>query len=138
MSPKTLWQAFAVALLAISVFALAYFPDDVDRIVLRIATPTPEPIVRHCILRPGKLDEITDRFYQDIHFLDDNDVNIISGYTERPVGERFTAHQKKNMQVYTTVFQALKPGTGKYLKGEYHIYFENDVACQIQYTEVDW
>ena len=63
---------------------------------------------------------------------------MLERYTRRPSGSLFTDEEKTNMQIYSIVFQAQKPGTGKYLKGRYDVYFENDVACKIQFTNLDW
>ena len=100
--------------------------------------PTPAPIVRHCINRQRVIDEVTDRFFEEVHLLDPNDFSVLDRYTHRPTGSLFTDEEKINMLIYSIIFQAQKPGTGKYLKGRYDVYFENDVACKIQFTELDW
>ena len=137
------WRAFAIGMIVLSVVTLAYIGD---RSVasffgsMNWATPrpTPAPIVRHCINRQRVIDEIADRFSQEVHLLNPNDFSIIERYTRRPSGAQFTDEEKINMLIHSIIFQAQKPGTGKYLKGRYDVYFENDVACKIQFTDLNW
>ena len=70
--------------------------------------------------------------------IDPNDLDIKGHSTHRPSGSQFTDEEKANMQIVSVVFQAQKPGTGKYLKGRYDVYFENDIVCKIQFTDLDW
>ena len=143
MSYNAFWRVVGIFLLASTAITIiyvffvssAYFLGFTDRPTSR---PTPAPIVRHCINRQRVIDEVTDRFFEEVHLLDPNDVSVLNRYTRRPSGSLFTDEEKINMLIYSIVFQAQKPGTGKYLKGRYDVYFENDVACKIQFTELDW
>ncbi len=143
MTSNKFWRFVGVLIIAISVIAVAYTSimavtyglGYVDGLLSR---PTPVPIVRECINRPRVLDEIDDLFFRNVNLLDTNDVDFEGYSVRRPSGSQFTEEEKTNMLVVSVYFQAQKPGTGKYLKGRYDVYFENDVACKVEFTRLEW
>lgn len=132
------WRVLLLAIITVSVIFVS-FRILANTMAILPPEPTPVPIIRSCMSRRYSLaDEVADRFFQDVHLLDPNDVDFSGHSVQRPTGIRFTDKQKANMQVVVVYFQAEKPGTGRYVKGRFNVYLENNVSCRIQFTELEW
>lgn len=134
-----MWRALVFVVVAISVVVVIGMELGLGALFsVGTPTPTPVPIVRVCVNRPRVMEEVLVRFSQEVPLLDPNDMEVIDNYSHRPSGPQYTDEERANMLVYSIVFRAQKPGTGKYLRGRYDVLFHNDVACKIRSTELDW
>lgn len=127
------WSGMIVAVL-IALSALGWLGNIYDEM---ISKPTPVPLTHLCIDRPSILDEVTTLFLQEVWLVNPNDFAVMDRYTHRPSGKNFSDETRTNTQIHSIIFQAQKPGTGKYKKGRYDIYFD-DQTCFILLTDLDW
>ena len=102
-----------------------------------ISRPTPVPLTHLCIDRPSVLNEVTTLFLQEVMLVNPNDFDVADRYTHRPSGKNFSDEIRTKIQIHSIIFQAQKPGTGKYKKGRYDIHFD-DQTCTILLTDLDW
>ena len=102
-----------------------------------IHSPTPVPLDRICIENQKTLEEVTTRFLDEVMLVNPNDFDVADRYTHRPSGKNFSDEIRTKIQIHSIIFQAQKPGTGKYKKGRYDIHFD-DQTCTILLTDLDW
>ena len=102
-----------------------------------ISVPTPVPLGRICIENKKTLEEVTTRFLDEVMLVNPNDFAVTDRYTSRPSAKIHSGKVLTNTQIHSIIFQAQKPGTGKYIKGRYDIYFD-DQDCFILLTKLDW